>query len=77
MVYEEKGGYSSNSHFIHYFFMVPPQFTSRKRGDINPGLTLLPLKPAFLLDVQNLENRDQPGQMGDSLTNRGTPKSSI
>ena len=33
------GGYSSNSHFIQDFFMVPPQLTSRLVF-INPGLTL-------------------------------------
>ena len=32
-------GYSSNSHFIQYFFMVPSQLNSRL-GFIHPGLTL-------------------------------------
>ena len=33
-------GYSSNSHVIQYFFMVPSQLNSRL-GFINPGLTLI------------------------------------
>ena len=31
------GSYSSNSHFIWYFFMVPPQSNSRKRGLLIQG----------------------------------------
>ena len=31
------GSYSSNSHFIWYFFMVPPQLNSRKRGLLIQG----------------------------------------
>ena len=41
MVYFFLGGYSSNSHFIQDFCMVPPNETGLNGVDINPGLTLL------------------------------------
>ena len=37
MVYEKKGGYSSNSHFIQYFLMVSSQLNSRARGLLMQG----------------------------------------